>query len=120
MKLNENWSIDPKAVEAMMRLCAEKEICTYVHNELLEEFGQASGVEELIKHFRGETVDIPGFTVGQKLCATFLMVKFNILQGIAVHELVNTKSAMEDDYCVMEGANYEEGGDDDMTDADEV
>lgn len=119
MKLNENCSIDPKTVEAMMRLRAEKEICTYVHNELLKEFGQAPSVEELIKHFRGETVDIPGFTVEQKLCATFLMVKFNILQNIAVRELANTKSAMEDNCCIMEGTEYEEDGDDDMTDADE-
>ena len=99
MKLNENCSIDPKAIEAMMRYRAEKEICTYVHEELMKEFGQAPSIEELIKHFSGELADIPGFTVEQKLCAVFLMVKFNILQGIAVCELANAKAAMESAEC---------------------
>ena len=116
MKLNENCSIDPKAVEAMMRTRIEREICTCVHDELMEEFGQAPSVDELIKYFNGEPVDIPDFTTEQKACAFFLMVKFSILRGIVVRELVNTTGAMEDDCCAMEDAWCEEGGDDDMDD----
>lgn len=119
MKMNENCNIDPKAIKAMMRLSVEKEICTYVHNELAKEFGQALSIEELIKHFNGEPVELPGFTVAQKLCAFFLMVKFNILQDIAVCELANTKAATEDNRCAMESTWYEEGGDDDMVDDEE-
>ena len=109
MKLNENCNIDPKAIEAMMRYRAGKEICAYVHDELMEEFGQAPSVDELIKHFNGELVDIPDFTVEQKLCAAFLMAKFNTLQEIFVRELANVKTAMED-------AEFEEGGDQNMDD----
>ena len=116
MKMNENHSIDPKAMKAMMRKRIEREICTCVRNELLEEFGQAPSVEELIKHFNGELVDIPGFTVEQKLCAAFLMVKFNTLQEIFVRELANTTGATDDDCCTTEDAWCEEGGDDDMDD----
>ena len=116
MKMNENHSIDPKAMKAMMRKRIEREICTCVRNELLEEFGQAPSVEELIKHFNGEPVDIPDFTTEQKACAFFLMVKFSILRSIAVRELANTTGTMEDDCCVMEDTWCKEGGADDMDD----
>ena len=114
MKLNENCSIDPKAIETMMRYRAEKEICTYVHDELLKEFGQAPSVEELIKHFNGEFVDIPGFTAEQKFCAAFLMVKYNIMQEIFIRELVNAKAAMESAECeegCEAGMDRDEGDD---------
>ena len=116
MKMNENHSIDPNAMKAMMRECIEREICTYVHDELMEEFGQAPSVEELIKHFNGEPVDIPDFTAEQKACAFFLMVKFSVLRSIAVRELANTTGAMDDDCYAMGDAWCEEGDDDDMAD----
>lgn len=47
MKMNENCSIAPKAIEAMMRLRAEKEICTYVHDELAKECGQSPPVSNI-------------------------------------------------------------------------
>ena len=119
MKKNENYSIDPKAIEAMMRLRAEKEICAYVHDELATEYGQAPCVEELIKYFNGKPFVLPGFTTEQKFCAIALLAKFNLLQTRVMRERLMAKAAAKEEVRMTEDAYCEEDGDDDMADDDE-
>ena len=119
MKMNENCSIDPKAIEAMMRLRAEKEICTYVHDGLAKEYGQAPCVEELIKYFNGKPVVLPGFTTEQKFCAIALLAKFNLLQTHVMRELLMAKATAKGEVRMTEDAYCEEEGDDDMADDNE-